>query len=100
MVVFLNMLPYLVMGVAIWIAYHAIKTRTWRLMLISIGIIIIFGFIQPGSLPKGDIKRSEIPEFTTSDVVIDDRGRKPIPKDEVRQERVDQIKTGPEFLTN
>lgn len=95
MVLLINLIPLVILLVGGFMAYR--KRRLWIAATTIIALIIYFK-AQPSYMPKGDIQRSEIPEFTVpADAAIEDRNRKPVPVEDRRQQMREDVQRGPAF---
>lgn len=78
---------------------------TWRKRKVWIAVATILALLlymkaQPSYLPKGDIGRTAIPEFSVPAAAIEDRNRKAQDQMDVRKQQEDQYREGPVFLKN
>lgn len=95
MVLLLNLLvPFFLFCVAL----VAWKTRNWKWLLIVPVVWVVYKAVQPSYIPKGDIKRTEIPAFERSDAEIVDNARKPIPSNLRNAEQERQYREGLSFI--
>lgn len=62
-------------------------------------VMLTFMFFRPSYMPKGEVKRSEIPEFIQSDKEIENRILSPKPGDEYDKKREEDVKKGLQFKT-
>ncbi len=60
-------------------------------------VLVLYMKAQPSYLPKGDIQRTNVPEFSESIAIIEDRNRKPATQEETRKMREDQYKKGLQY---
>ena len=92
MIVLLNLIVPCIILLAVFATW---KTKKIWPSVVAVLVAVTYGFIQPSYMPKGEVKRSEIPAFEYSDAKIEDRNLKP---DEGSDERVKaKIKSGLEF---
>lgn len=95
MVLFLNLLvPF----VLILVGAIAWKTKEWKVLFIIPVFLFIYSAAQPSYLPKGDIRRSEVPKFEPSDAEIKDMARKPVPSEVRNAEQERKYKEGLSFI--
>lgn len=95
MVLFLNLLVPIflaVVGLIFW------KSKNWKVLIAIPVFFIIYTAAQPSYLPKGDIQRSAIPEFTPSKAEIVDNLRKPVPSEVRNAEQERKYKEGLVFV--
>lgn len=98
MVLLLNLVPWIILFGGGYLTYRYRKVWVFVATLV---LLILYFKAHPSYLPKGDIQRSSIPEFTApKNAVIEDRNRKAVPQDERRREQERQYKEGPVFLKN
>lgn len=95
MIVLLNLLSVVVLGSGAALSYFLKKV--WPIA-VAIIFVILLSFIRPSYMPKGEVVRSVIPEFETSQSVIQDRSLKPKPGEYYDEKREKKIKDGLEFL--
>lgn len=95
MVLLINLIPLAILLVGGIAAYK--KRKLW-IAAATILVLLIYFKAQPSYMPKGDIQRSSIPEFTVpADAEIEDRNRKPVPVEERRQQMREAVQRGLEF---
>lgn len=96
MVLLINLIPLMIVLVGGYLAYR--KRKLW-IAAATIFALFIYFKAQPSYMPKGDIQRSAIPEFTVpANAEIEDRNRKSQDRMEVRKQQEDQYREGPVFL--
>lgn len=95
MIVLLNLLVVLVVGFLVFLSAHTKKF--WPIVLIPV-FIFIYMNVQPSYLPKGEVKRSDVPVFEQSEAEIEDRNRKPQDGALYDEKRNESIKEGLPFL--
>lgn len=90
MVVLLNILPFLVLIAAFAIAFFSksMRVRAWAIIS-AVAFLLLYSMVQPSYLPKGEITRTAVPDFSSPSGEIQDRNRKPEPT-ETRQARQEQ----------
>lgn len=90
MVVLLNILPILVLIATFGIAFFSKskKVKVWAIISAA-AFLLLYSMVQPSYLPKGEITRTAVPDFSPSSGEIQDRNRKPEPS-ETRQARQEQ----------
>lgn len=95
MILLLNLLPVVLVAIG---GYFALKYRSWKIALGTVLALFLYAKAQPSYMPKGEIKRSEIPAFEVSTSKIEDRNRKPVAS-EVRDATMKQkVSEGLDFL--
>lgn len=95
MILLLNLVvPFFV----IIVGFIAWKTKNWKSLLALPFAWIIYTAAQPSYLPKGDIQRSSVPEFTPSKAEIVDKARKPVPSEVRNAEQERKYKEGLVFV--
>lgn len=70
--------------------------KPWPLVVAAI-FLVIYTIVQPSYLPKGEVKRSVIPEFERSGSTIQDRNLKAKTGEEYDEKRQQMIKEGLPF---
>ena len=70
--------------------------KLWPLAVAAI-FLAIYTIVQPSYLPKGEVKRSVIPEFERSESMIQDRNLKAKTGEEYDEKRQQMIKEGLPF---
>ena len=101
MVVLLNLISALLVLSALFSLYKWVKTKERKHALYLAGYIAaiwLYTFLLPSYLPKGEIKRSAIPEFTQTTAEIENRARQPVPQEERRAQQEQQYREGPASL--
>lgn len=88
MVILFNLLPLLLFVGFVFLAY---KLKKWWLVLIGVAVVAFYFQIQPSYIPKGEVKRTELPEFEQSSEEIVNRMSKPKSGDEYDKERQQQM---------
>ena len=94
MVIILNSLLTLIVIMSIAGAYRLRKA--WPLV-VGIAAIIVYMQLQPSYLPKGEVKRSDIPAFDQSEAEIEDRNSKPKSGEEYDKKMENAVKSGLPF---
>lgn len=74
MIALLNLLPFLVTGVFLYIAA---RRRSYKWLVAAILFAILYGKFQPSYMPKGVVERKALPEFQQSVKAVEDRLLKP-----------------------
>lgn len=95
MVVFLNLLVALICFAGVFAAYKLHKA--WPLLVTGVVIVLYMNF-QPSYMPKGEVKRSEIPVFEKSDAKVEDRILSAKDGEQYDKEREEKIKEGLPFV--
>lgn len=93
MIVLLNLACVFVGFMGIGLSYKLHKA--WP-MCVALVLIISYSFIQPSYMPKGEVKRSEIPLFEQKGR-IEDRNTKPKSGEQYDVERETAVKEGLPF---
>lgn len=88
MVILFNLLPLLLFVGFVFLAY---KLKKWWLVLVGVVAVVLYFQIQPSYIPKGEVKRTEIPEFEQSSKKIVDRMSKPKSGEEYDKQRQQQM---------
>ena len=88
MVILFNLLPLLVFVSFVFLAY---KLKKWWLVLVGVVAVALYFQIQPSYIPKGEVKRTELPEFEQSSKEIVDRMSKPKSGEEYDKQRQQQM---------
>lgn len=86
-------LSFVVAGRLLWKA----KTNKGRIQIILVTVLVwvIYAKAHPSYMPKGDIKRADIPSLSTgSTAEIEDRLRKPVPSEVRNAEQERQYREG------
>lgn len=77
---------------------------TWKfkkLWIVAVTLLVLFVYFkaQPSYLPKGEIKRSQLPAFEAKpDLEIEDRLSKPKDPDQRQREQDERYRKGLEFI--
>ena len=95
MILLLNLLPLVIFAIG---AYASWKLRSWKVAVATILILIIYAKAQPSYMPKGEVKRSEIPAFEVSTSEIQDRNSKPVTGEERDRIMKEKVSNGLDFL--
>lgn len=88
MVILFNLLPLLVFMSFVFLAY---KFKKWWLVLLGVVAVALYFQIQPSYIPKGEVKRTDLPEFEQSSKTIVDRMSKPKSGEEYDKQRKEEI---------
>lgn len=70
--------------------------KTWPLVTLLV-LMIVYMFVQPSYLPKGEVKRSVVPAFESSEKQISDKSLKPKSGQQYDEERNQAVKQGLPF---
>lgn len=95
MILLLNLLPVVIFAIG---THISIKRRSWRVALATILILFVYAKAQPSYMPKGEVKRSDIPAFEVSKGVIQDRNSKPVTGEERDRIMKEKVSNGLDFL--
>lgn len=95
MIVLLNLVPVFVLGAGLFAAWKLKKA--WPAVVGVVAVMLYVQF-QPSYMPKGEVKRTEIPAFEQSDAEIENRNLSPKAGNEYDQERNDSIEKGLPFI--
>lgn len=95
MILLLNILPWVVVFLAI--AASVSLKRVWP-SVVGAFFLTIYIFAQPSYLPKGEIKRSDVPAFEQKEVVLHNRMLSPKSGAEYDGVRESKIKEGLPFI--
>ena len=96
MVLLLNLIPWIILFGGGYLTYRYRKVWVFAATVI---LLFLYFKAQPSYLPKGDIQRSAIPEFTvTKTAEIEDRNRKAVPQEDRQAQQESQYREGPVFL--
>lgn len=88
MVILFNLLPLLLFVGFVFLAYNLKK---WWLVLVGVVVVAFYFQIQPAYVPKGEVKRTELPEFEQSSKEIVNRMSKPKSGEEYDKQRKEDI---------
>lgn len=88
MVILFNLLPLLLFVGFVFLAY---KLKKWWLVLVGVVAVVFYFQIQPSYIPKGEVKRTELPEFEQSSKEIVNRMSKPKSGEEYDKQRKQEI---------
>lgn len=88
MVILFNLLPLLLFIGFVFLAY---KLKKWWLVLVGVMVVAFYFQIQPSYIPKGEVKRTELPEFEQSSKEIVNRMSKPKSGEEYDKQRKEEI---------
>ena len=88
MVILFNLLPLLLFVGFVFLAY---KLKKWWLVLVGVMVVAFYFQIQPSYIPKGEVKRTELPEFEQSSKEIVNRMSKPKSGEEYDKQRKEEI---------
>lgn len=95
MILLINLIPMAIFAIGM---YFAFKRRNGWIAVGTLVALALYAKAQPSYMPKGEIKRSDIPAFEVSTSKIEDRNRKPVAP-EVRDATMKQkISEGLDFL--
>lgn len=95
MVILLNLIVPVVLLISGLIAW---KLKKPWIVLIGIGVVLVYGQLQPSYTPKGEVRRSQVPVFESSDAEIQDRQRRAQDGSAYDKKRQDSIKEGLPFI--
>lgn len=104
MVLLINLIPLIIVlcgGFFLYRGYKAGKTGGTLIAVAACTLFTLFLYFkaQPSYMPKGDIKRTEIPALSASpSAQIEDRNRQPVPQMDRRAQQEEQYREGPVFL--
>lgn len=91
------LITLLVIGFVVGSTALAAKLKKlWPLIVMCI-VMVVYTIVQPSYLPKGEVKRSVVPEFDKSESEIVDRSLKAKSGEEYDQKRNELIKEGLPF---
>lgn len=88
MVILFNLLPLLLFVGFVFLAY---KLKKWWLVLVGVVVVAFYFQIQPSYIPKGEVKRTDLPEFEQSSKEIVNRMSKPKSGEEYDKQRKEEI---------
>lgn len=88
MVILFNLLPLLLFVGFVCLAYNLKK---WWLVLVGVVVVAFYFQIQPSYIPKGEVRRTELPEFEQSSKEIVDRMSKPKSGEDYDKQRKEEI---------
>lgn len=90
-----SLIPWIILAIGSGLIFTA-KSRKMQVIFVCCTIVTIgvYSKMLPSYVYKGDIERSAVPEFSTSRAEIQDRNRKPVPQEVVRQKQYEQYKQG------
>ena len=88
MVILFNLLPLLILVGFVFLAY---RLKKWWLVLVGVVAVALYFQIQPSYMPKGEVKRIELPEFEQSSKEFVDRMSKPKSGEEYDKQRQEEI---------
>lgn len=88
MVILFNLLPLLLFVGFVFLAY---KLKKWWLVLVGVVAVAFYFQIQPSYIPKGEVRRTELPEFEQSSKEIVNRMSKPKSGEEYDKQRKEEI---------
>lgn len=88
MVILFNLLPLLLFVGFVFLAY---KLKKWWLVLVGVVVAAFYFQIQPSYIPKGEVRRTELPEFEQSSKEIVNRMSKPKSGEEYDKQRKEEI---------
>lgn len=88
MVILFNLLPLLLFVGFVFLAY---KLKKWWLVLVGVVVVAFYFQIQPSYIPKGKVKRTDLPEFEQSSKEIVNRMSKPKSGEEYDKQRKEEI---------
>lgn len=94
MVILLNSL-LVAIGILSLVAAYRLR-KVWPL-IVGFVAIVIYMQIQPSYLPKGEVKRSDVPAFEQSDAVIEDRNSKPKSGEDYDKKMEESVRKGLPF---
>lgn len=95
MIVLLNILPWVVVFLAI--AASVSLKKVWP-SVIGAFFLTIYIFAQPSYFPKGEINRSDVPAFEQKEVVLHNRVLSPKRGEDYDGVRESKIKEGLPFI--
>ena len=92
MVFLINAIPALIILLGAFVAH---KVKGWKrkvgTVLIIIGLVVLYGQVQPSYMPKGTVKQLPVAEFKHSDAKIVDRSLKPKSSEEYQAHIEEQL---------
>lgn len=95
MIILLNLIPAAILAVGF---YLTIRRRSWKIALATLVLMALYAKFQPSYMPKGEVKRSEIPAFEVSTSKIEDRALKPVSGEERDRIMKEKVSNGLDFL--
>ena len=94
MVIFLNLLNFIVsffVGVEV---FYLFRSKSWKKLvaLLIVWVVFVYGImvLQPSYLPKGEVSRSSVPAFEKSDLEMQNRLLQPSMTEQERSEHFDK----------
>lgn len=94
MVILLNLIVPLVLLVGCWLTWK--KKKLWPIGAAG-ALVLLYTFVQPSYMPKGEVKRTNLPEFEYHKIEVEDRLSKPKSGQQYDDERNQAIKDGLPF---
>lgn len=94
MVLLLNLIPILIFllgALSFW------KWKNPWIVITTGAIIILYMMAQPSYMPKGEVKRTQVPAFETKDIEMQDRLLRPPTSEELYERKDRLIKEGLPF---
>lgn len=94
MTLLINLIPVYILFIACGLFW---KYKKGWILAVGVLVIGVYMQVQPSYLPKGEIKRSDVPAFIPSRADIEDRNSTPKSGEDYDKERNRQIKDGLPF---
>lgn len=92
----LNLIPLVLILIGAWLTIK--HKRIWIPVVTGLLLFIYFQ-AQPSYLPKGEVKRTAVPQFEAKeDLVIEDRNSKPKDPDQRQAEQEAKYREGLDFI--
>lgn len=88
MVILFNLLPLLLFVGFVFLAYNLKK---WWLVLLGVVVVAFYFQIQPSYIAKGEVRRTELPQFEQSSKEIVNRMSRPKSGEEYDKQRKEEI---------
>lgn len=96
-----NLLPVVIAGVFLFWAYSRFKKDKIKAILplvLMVTTLVLYFQVQPSYLPKGEIKRSAVPQFEQKQLGVKDITSKPLSGEERDARRKEQYKEPLSFI--
>lgn len=94
MIVLLNLISGLIV---VGGGYLSCKLKKIWPICVALLFMLLYNIVQPSYLPKGEIKRSQIPEFEKTEEVIQDRNLSPKSSEQYDEDMKNMIQEGLSF---
>ncbi len=89
MIFLLNIIPWVILVGSFLISFY---TRKFWIILAGLVVFFLYTSLQPSYLPKGEVGRTELPEFEKLDKEIKDLLSKPQSGEEYDRKRLEAYK--------